>query len=39
MIILLAEDDPVTREAVADLLAAEGHQIVAAKDGAEALAF
>ncbi len=39
MIVLLAEDDPVTREAVAELLAAEGHQVVAAKDGAETLAF
>jgi len=36
--ILLAEDDPITREAVAALLEAEGHQISAAKDGREALA-
>lgn len=39
MRILLAEDDPVTREAVAELLEAEGHQVSAAKDGLEALEF
>jgi two-component system, OmpR family, alkaline phosphatase synthesis response regulator PhoP len=35
--ILLAEDDPVTREAVAELLEAEGHEVLAACDGGEAL--
>ena len=39
MIILLAEDDPVTRDAVAELLEGEGHQVYAAKDGREALEF
>jgi two-component system alkaline phosphatase synthesis response regulator PhoP len=38
MTILLAEDDAVTREALAELLVGEGHQVVAAKDGREALA-
>lgn len=37
MRILLAEDDPITREAVAELLEAEGHKVSAAKDGLEAL--
>lgn len=37
MIVLLAEDDPVTREAVSELLENEGHQVLAAKDGREAL--
>lgn len=37
MRILLAEDDPLTREAVTELLEAEGHQVRAAKDGLEAL--
>ena len=39
MIVLLAEDDTVTREAVAELLQAEGHEVLAARDGREALAF
>jgi two-component system alkaline phosphatase synthesis response regulator PhoP len=39
MTILLAEDDPVTRDAVAELLEGEGHQVYAAKDGREALEF
>lgn len=39
MTILLAEDDPVTRGAVAELLEGEGHQVYAAKDGREALEF
>ena len=37
MIILLAEDDAVTREAVAELLENEGHRVHAARDGREAL--
>ena len=37
MIVLLAEDDAVTREAITDLLVAEGYQVLAAKDGTEAL--
>jgi two-component system alkaline phosphatase synthesis response regulator PhoP len=37
MTILLAEDYAVTREALAELLAGEGHQVLAAKDGREAL--
>jgi two-component system, OmpR family, alkaline phosphatase synthesis response regulator PhoP len=39
MTILLAEDDRVTRDAVAELLEGEGHQVYAAKDGREALEF
>ena len=39
MIVLLAEDDAVTREAVAELLQGEGHEVLAARDGREALAF
>lgn len=39
MIILLAEDDAVTRAAVAELLEGEGHQVLAARDGREALDF
>ncbi len=39
MTILLAEDDAVTRGAVAELLEGEGHQVYAAKDGREALDF
>ena len=39
MIVLLAEDDTVTREAVAELLEAEGHRVLAARDGREALDF
>ncbi|WP_035607545.1 response regulator transcription factor [Haloferula sp. BvORR071] len=39
MTILLAEDDPVTRDAVAELLEGEGHTVYAAKDGREALDF
>lgn len=38
MIILLAEDDAVTREAVKELLEGEGHEVLAARDGREALA-
>ena len=38
MTILLAEDDAVTREALIELLSGEGHHVVAAKDGREALA-
>jgi two-component system alkaline phosphatase synthesis response regulator PhoP len=38
MTILLAEDDAVTREALTELLSGEGHHVVAAKDGREALA-
>lgn len=38
MTILLAEDDAVTRDAVAELLEGEGHQVHVAKDGREALA-
>lgn len=37
MNVLLAEDDPVTREAVCELLAGEGYQVLAAKDGSEAI--
>ncbi len=37
MIILLAEDDPVTRAAVIELLEDEGHQTLAAKNGLEAI--
>ncbi len=37
MTVLLAEDDPVTREAVAELLENEGHRVVAARDGLEAI--
>ena len=37
MTVLLAEDDPVTREAVCELLAGEGHHVLAAKDGREAI--
>lgn len=39
MIVLLAEDDPVTRDAVSELLQGEGHSVLAAKDGREALDF
>jgi two-component system, OmpR family, alkaline phosphatase synthesis response regulator PhoP len=39
MIVLLAEDDAVTREAVAELLQGEGHEVLVARDGREALAF
>jgi len=35
--ILLAEDDPVTREAVSELLEGEGHRVIAAKNGLEAI--
>jgi two-component system, OmpR family, alkaline phosphatase synthesis response regulator PhoP len=35
--ILLAEDDPVTREAVTELLANDGHRVVAAKNGLDAI--
>ncbi len=37
MTILLAEDDALTREAVAELLEGEGHRVVAAKNGLEAI--
>lgn len=37
MIILLAEDDTVTREAVTELLEAEGHHVIAAKNGLDAI--
>lgn len=37
MIVLFAEDDPVTREAVTELLQTEGHHVLAAKDGREAI--
>lgn len=37
MMVLLAEDDAVTRAAVSELLQAEGHEILAARDGREAL--
>ena len=36
--ILLAEDDRVTRETVAELLEAEGYSVISAGDGTEALA-
>ena len=39
MIVLLAEDDAVTREAVTELLEGEGHEVLAARDGREALDF
>jgi len=38
MNILLAEDDPVTRDAVTELLEADGHQVTATKNGPEAIA-
>ncbi|MCW1922573.1 response regulator transcription factor [Luteolibacter arcticus] len=38
MTILLAEDDAVTREALTELLQGEGHEVLAARDGREALA-
>ncbi len=38
MIILLAEDDAVTREAVTELLEAEGHQVIPAANGTDAIA-
>jgi two-component system, OmpR family, alkaline phosphatase synthesis response regulator PhoP len=37
MIILIAEDDAVTREALTELLQNEGHEVLAARDGREAL--
>ena len=37
MIILLAEDDAVTREALTELLQGEGHTVLAARNGLEAL--
>lgn len=37
MIILLAEDDPVTREAVTELLESEGHQVEAVRNGTDAI--
>jgi len=36
--ILLVEDDPVLRDFVADVLVDEGYRVLAAPDGAEALA-
>lgn len=38
MIILLAEDDLLTREAVTELLENDGHRVVAAKNGIDAIA-
>lgn len=37
MTILLAEDDPVTREAVSELLEGEGHRVITAKNGLDAI--
>jgi len=37
MLILVAEDDDVTREAIRDLLVAEGHQVLEAADGTAAI--
>ena len=37
MVILVAEDDAVTREAIRDLLVAEGHQVLEAADGMAAI--
>ncbi|MES2477412.1 MAG: response regulator transcription factor [Verrucomicrobiota bacterium] len=37
MTILLAEDDTLTREAVSELLEADGHSVIAAKDGSAAI--
>ncbi len=37
MNILIAEDDPVTREAVVELLENEGHRVFSARDGDEAI--
>jgi two-component system, OmpR family, alkaline phosphatase synthesis response regulator PhoP len=37
MMVLFAEDDPVTREAVGELLHGEGYQVLSAKDGKEAI--
>jgi len=37
MIILIAEDDAVTREALTELLQNDGHAVLAARDGREAL--
>ncbi|RYD39690.1 MAG: response regulator transcription factor, partial [Verrucomicrobiaceae bacterium] len=39
MIILIAEDDAVTREALTELLQNDGHEVLAARDGREALQF
>lgn len=38
MLILVAEDDEVTREAIRDLLTVEGHQVLEAADGTAAIA-
>ncbi len=38
MTILLAEDDALTRDAVTELLEADGHSVIAAKDGTSAIA-
>ena len=35
--ILLVEDEPITRNAFADMLRREGHQVIQAADGAQAL--
>src|SRR5260370_30148153 len=37
-LVLLADDDPVTRELVAFRLQMEGHRVIAVGDGSEALA-
>ena len=37
MVILVAEDDAVTREAIRDLLVAEGHHVLEAADGMAAV--
>ena len=37
MTILLAEDDPVTREAVTELLEGDGHRVIAEKNGMDAI--
>ena len=37
MKILIAEDDPLTREGLRDILLAEGYQVVTAPDGQTAL--
>jgi two-component system cell cycle sensor histidine kinase/response regulator CckA len=35
-VVLLAEDEPAVREIVAEILAADGHEVLAARDGYEA---
>ena len=39
MTVLLAEDDPYTREGLTDIFEGEGYQVIAASDGEEALDF